>query len=227
MSMARFPLLILVFLFFTFKSFAQKSNEKFSPVITLRTNLFSFAESDAGIMLGIGYQWSRRFSATLDPTFIFFNPYQSIDDNGQPFGIKIRTDIRLYFDKFILGLQRIFIAPELHFKHITTKKWATFGINCIGQSCSYYMYDIYKEVKNEIGAALKMGIITQLDKKKRWILEFYGGLGFKVNYFKDKDVPLGGLFMPEPSHTDIFFGFPENVAVPIFPGSIKISYCIR
>jgi Protein of unknown function (DUF3575) len=224
--MVRSPVLLLFFLCFTFQSFAQKNNKEFSPSITLRTNLFSILEADAGIMPGIRYQWSKQFAAVLDPTFIFFNPYRNVDNNsGQPFGIKIRSDVRYYFDKYKPGHNRFFIAPELHFKHITTKKSATFGINCIGQQCSYYMNAIYKEIKNEIGAALKMGAESYIDKKNLWSFEIYCGLGFKYNHYKEKDIPVGGMFISQPDHGNIFESGED--AIPILPGSIKISYRIR
>jgi hypothetical protein len=199
---------------------AQINNKNFSPSLTLRTNLFSVLEIDGGIMLGARYQWSKQFAAVLDPTLIFFNPYF---DEERPFGIKIRADVRYYLDKYEPQHTRFFIAPEFHFKQTTTKKWATFGINCIGQQCSYYMNTVYKEIKNEIGGSLKMGAEVPLNRRNRWSFEVYGGLGFKVDHYKERDIPIGGIFMPEPTH-DRVFGFGEDKPVPILPCSIKISY---
>jgi hypothetical protein len=221
-------LLILFFLLgFSFACTAQKNNGEFSSSLTLRTNPFSILEVDGGVMLGIRYQWSRQFAAVLDPTFIFFDPYHNTNsnDNGRPIGIKIRSDVRYYFDKYTSGRNRFFIAPELHYKYVTEKRWANFGINCIGQQCNYYMNAMYREIKNEKGASLKMGAEVYLDKKNLWSFEVYGGLGFKINHFKQKDIPLGAMFISLPNHDNVF-GFREGVAIPILPGSIKVSYRI-
>ena len=226
--MRRCTILVLIFLVgFIFVCYAQKNNEPFPPSLSLRTNIFSAVEVDAGVMLGVKYQWHKQFAAVLDPTFIFFNPYRNTNtnDNGSPLGIKIRSDVRYYLDKYRQGHDRFFIAPELHLKYITTKKWTEFGINCIGQQCNYYMYARYREIKNEAGASLKIGTEVYLDRKNLWSLEIYGGLGFKVYHFRQKDIPVGGMFLSDPNQDNIF-GTREGTGVPILPGSFKISYRI-
>jgi hypothetical protein len=225
--MLRYIILILFFVISVSSiCSAQISNKNFSPSLTLRTNLFSVLEIDGGIMLGACYQWSKRFAVVLDPTFIFFDLYQNNNSNTkeQPFGIKIRADVRYYFDKYVPGRNHFFIAPELHLKCITTRKWTNFGINCIGQQCNYYMNAEYHEIKNEAGAVLKVGAEVPLDKKNSWSFEVYFGLGFKYNHFKEKDIPVGGMFISPPDHNNLF-EFGED-AIPILPASIKISYRI-
>ena len=167
--MIRMPALtLMLFLFFCKNGDAQKNVAKFDRFVSLRTNLLSIAEMDAGIMLGVGYQWNKRFSASLDPSIIFFNPYKNLnEDYYHPSGIKIRLDVRYHFND-------LFIAPELHFKKVTTRKLTTFGINCIGRNCDFYKIDVYREVKTEAGASVKFGINLPLDNKNRWSFEFYG-----------------------------------------------------
>ena len=226
--MIRYPVMTLIFAFgFATLCSSQKKDEYFSPSLALRTNPFSVLEVDGGIMLGVRYQWSQRFAAVIDPTFIFFNFYQNTNSNvnGQPIGIKIRSDIRYYLNRYVPGRNRFFIAPELHLKYITTKKWDNFGINCIGQQCDYYMNAMYKEIKKETGAALKMGAEVRLDKKDLWSFEIYGGLGFKIYHLKQKDIPVGGVFTFPPENNNVF-EFQEGTAIPVLPASIKIAYKI-
>ena len=212
---------LLLFFLFCKNGVAQKNDNGFQRFISLRTNLLSFAEPNAGVMIGARYQWSKNFSTTLDPTLIFFNPYINLNGNRfHPFGIKIRWDMRYHFKK-------LFFAPELHFKKVTTRKWNTFGINCIGQNCDFYQRDIYRDQKTEIGASLKMGVDLPLDDKDRFSLEIYGGLGFKVYYYKTKSIPLGGSFFPtEPTDRNIL-GITEGNAVPMLPASFKLCYKLR
>lgn len=220
--MIRLSVLSLSLLFlFCKNAIAQKNDKGFQRFISLRTNIFSFAELEAGIMIGARYQWSKRFSTTLDPTLIFFNPYNELNnDNFHPFGIKIRSDLRYHFDQF-------FIAPELHFKKVTTRKWATFGINCVTQTCDFFRRDIYRELKTEIGASLKLGYDLPLDNKDRLSLEIYGGLGFKVNYYKTRSIPPGSSFFPDEPFRSNFLGITEGNAVPIIPALFKLSYRLR
>ena len=227
--MIRYLVLILVFAIgINSICYSQKNNEEYSYSISLRTNLFSVLEVDGGIMLGLRYQWSKRFAAVLDPTFIFFNLYDNTNStsNGQPIGIKIRSDLRYYLDKNTSRRNRYFIAPEFHYKYVSTKRWANFGINCIGQQCDYYMNAKYQQIKNETGGTLKLGAEIPLSDKDKWAIEVYGGLGFKFKNFKQKDIPAGGIFLASPASDDVF-GFEEGTAIPVFPASIKISYRIR
>ena len=207
---------------------AQTNIEKFIPSFSLRTNLLSFAEIDGGIMLGARYQWAKKISVTIDPTLIFFSPYRSQNSADlKTSGIKIRADIRYHFEKFLLNLPGVFIAPEFHFKKAGIGKTTTFGINCVGQTCNYYMEAEYKEIKNEIGGSLKLGIDLPLDKKERFSFEIYGGLGVKVNHYTYKSIPAGGSFLSgENIHQD-FFNIADGKAIPILPASIKLCYQIR
>jgi hypothetical protein len=162
----------------------------------------------------------------LDPGFIFFSSYGNTNSSyGQPSGKKIRADVRYYFDKYTPGRNRFFIASELHFKYVTTKKWSDFGINCIGQQCNYYMNATYRQIKNETGVAIKIGKEVYLDKRNNWSSELYIGLGFKVIHYKEKDIPVGAMFISQPNHNN-GFGFREGTAIPYLPASIKISYRI-
>src|SRR4030095_8281759 len=130
----------LIFFLSSKFSFSQQKELPNERSIYIRTNPLSFLEIDAGIMVGVRYQWNKNFSATLDPTFIFFSPYYGADSyNSQPLGIKIRADVRYHFNKVSSNQRRLFIAPEFHYKYRTVDRTTTFGINCINQNCAYYM----------------------------------------------------------------------------------------
>jgi hypothetical protein len=194
--------------------FAQENKPVYKPRFSIRTNPFSFAEIDAGPMIGLGYQWSKKFSATFDPTFVFYNPYSE----ESVLGIKIRTDFRFHFR----DRMRTFLAPEAHFKYARSKPTATFGINCLGGNCAYFMEAQYVEQKTEIGGSVKVGWILPLDQQERWNFEFYIGLGVKFRYFDEKSIPTGGSFVTPP-HSNRFI-IEEGDAIPMMPAFMKISY---
>jgi hypothetical protein len=209
---------------FTFSQQKELQNER---GIYIRTNPLSFLEIDAGAMVGVRYQWNKKFSATLDPTFIFFSPYYGADSyNSQPLGIKIRADVRYHFNKPGSNGGRPFIAPEFHYKYRSVDRTTTFGINCINQNCAYYMEDTYREIKTEVGGSLKMGVDVPIDKQERLSLELYGGLGLKIFKYNEESIPPGGSFISEPSHQD-FFGTSEGMATPLVFGFLKMSYRLR
>jgi len=209
----------------------EKDNFYSGPAITLRTNPFSVLEKEAGIMLGINYRWDKRWSATIDPTFVFYTITASM--NGlpadRPLGIRVKTDVRYHIKNFIGGFENVFISPEGVFSYINTKKTAEFGINCTGPNCAYYMIDEYNEIKKEIGGAIKMGLIGPIKKKnENWKLELYLGIGVSFFDIVEEGIPTGGSFITLPTYTDNTGGvIREDEANIMIPFGLKISFRIK
>jgi hypothetical protein len=217
-------LFFLIAVLYATTCFSQKRSLPAEQGFYLRTNPLSFLEIDGGMMIGARYQWHKNFSATLDPTFIFFNPYhEPMNDASNPLGIKIRADVRYHFKKSSPRTIAYFVAPEFHYKYRTKDRHATFGFNCVRGNCAYFMEAIYTEVKTEVGGSLKTGFDVAMSNNERLALEVYGGLGLKIFRYKEVSVPPGGSFFSEPSHQD-FFGTSEGAATPILFGSLKLSY---
>jgi Protein of unknown function (DUF3575) len=205
-----------------------KLKETTSHDITLRFNPLSFLETDANVMLGIGYQLHRRVAITIDPGYIFYRPFDDPQNRSSSVsGIKIRSDVRLFFAKSRKrGRYIFFVGPEFHYKYVSANRWGDFGINCLGGMCAYNQRAQYKEVKKEIGGAAKMG--TQLRVfNDRWKIEFYWGIGFKFKRFEETNLPVGGSFLFEPDHGNIFENTDENAAYPIIPGGVKIIFLLK
>jgi len=206
-----------------------QEKQKFTSIsrsVIIRTNPGSFLEHEAGIMLGIGYRWSPRFSATFDPMLIFYKPYPDFITQTQEAatGIKIKTDIRYHMNRF-MGFRNVYIAPDFHYKNVVTKRWETFGMNCIQGQCDYYMNARYRQVLNELGAGIKGGIEV-FSNNDRWYIEVYGGLGLKFSYYKEKGIPAGGSFSGTPER-EAFFGMSrQGVAYPNLPAGVKLGYRI-
>ena len=225
--LARTTCIVLLFLFSLLTELNAQVNLKKNglPAFTLRFNPLSFIERDGNVMLGAGYQWHPRWAVTFDPGYIFYRPY-ILGENNRPAslsGIKIRSDIRFFFDKSRSGGFTTFIAPEFHYKHTITKKWDDFGINCLGGQCDYYQRAQYKIIKKEVGGSLKLGTILPL-WSKQWSVEIYGGLGVKFKKFRDTGLPPGGTFVDEPRHDIFFTNTDENKPQPIAPGGVKVIF---
>lgn len=216
------------------------SGQKFSKIVnnaykefSLRTSLTSFFDYDAGIMLGINYRWAKHFSASLEPTFIFYNGFKTDgDETIYPAGIKIRSDIRYHFGKKRTRSMEGFLAPEFHYKHTTTKKEDLFGVNCQNGQCAYFQNAIYKELKNEIGFLFKTGIIaplTFISKDDRLFLEIHAGVGVKQLKFRETDLPTGGSFVNPPDRSLLGFGVTTDLNTysrPMLPAGLKLIFIL-
>lgn len=237
--MKRFFLVLTLLsdLFFSVIATAQNNN-KFDagthPELSLRTSLHSYFDYDAGIMLGINYHWTEKFSASLEPTWIFYNGFsEGKEEKIYPSGIKIRTDIRYHFPKRRKKGLDIFMAPELHLKFVRTRRLDDFGIDCQNGQCAFIQEAVYTEIKNEIGGIFKIGAIAPLTfiNKGRWFLEAYGGFGLKQQKFRETDLPAGGSFINPPNHSFIRWDITSNgrniIAVPLFPVGLKLVFGLK
>ncbi|MCY7310672.1 MAG: hypothetical protein LH619_07830, partial [Chitinophagaceae bacterium] len=181
------------------------------------------------IMLGVGYRWSNRFSAAIEPTWIFYNGF-TIENNGKtiPSGIKIRCDLKYHLSKKRRKRNPdFFIAPEFHYKYTKTQKEDLFGINCVSGQCAYFQDAVYTDVKNEIGGIIKLGLITRFPfvTNNRWLLEMYGGAGIKRLNFRETNLPVGGAFVNPPGRTP--FGQPSNgFGLPMIPVGFKLIFVL-
>ena len=235
--MKRFSLIVpALFLFFSVAIKAQNNN-KFDvgdyPELSLRTSLHSYFDFDAGIMLGINYRWTEKFSVSFEPTWIFYNGFSaSGGEKIYPSGIKIRTDIRYHFPKRRRRGLDFFIAPELHLKYVRTRKVDEFGIDCQNGQCAFIQEAVYTEIKNEIGGIFKMGTIAPLTfiNNGRWFLELYGGFGVKQQKFRETDLPTGGSFINPPDRNIIRWNLSNTlntVALPLFPVGLRLIFVLK
>jgi len=224
--------LLIVSLCMCLLSSAQQKMGNF-PVFTLRTNPFSFAEVDAGAMLGVGVQWNPRWAVNIDPMYIFYSPYYTGANNSSDNfvnrgdkirGIKLRGELRYYFRDYLYGKRGWFGAIEFHYKKVTARRWDDFGMNCVNGQCDFYQFAPYNEVKKEQGVAVKMGWLCRL-WNQRWAAEFYTGVGIKFKQTVAKNQPLGATFLSSPvDNAD--FTFDNGGPYPMFPCGIKLIYRI-
>ena len=218
-------------LFFSMTVSAQKSKQGYEssyPEFNLRTSLTSFFDYDAGIMLGINYRWNEHFSASFEPTWIFYNSF--ITEGASkiiPSGLKVRADFRYHFSKKTKRSLDFFVAPEFHYKHTKTKKEGLFGINCQNGQCAYFQTAVYTDIKKEIGGLLKLGLITPFPfvNNDHWLLELYVGLGIKRLDFRETNLPVGGSFVNLPNRTP--FGQPSSgFGLPMLPAGLKLIFVL-
>ena len=215
----------IFFLLIFYNCFSQFETDNFysGKAITLRTNPFSFFQSDAGIMIGVNYRWHQRWSATLDPKFIFYavqSPDNSMD-HRKPLGVRVKTDIRYH-------IKNVFIAPELVLGYTRSYTTAEFGVNCVGGNCAYYTIQEYTEIKKEIGGAIKIGMTGPIRKNnENWKLELYTGMGVSFFDFQEKGIPPGGSFVRPPTHGDGLGNLSEDEPNIMIPFGLIITYRIK
>ena len=77
------PGILILFISLTVSAQKNKQDSEVSyPELNLRTSLTSFLDEDAGIMLGVNYRWSKKFSASFEPTWIFFTVFTSTENEN-------------------------------------------------------------------------------------------------------------------------------------------------
>ena len=215
---------VITGLLFSLNVSSQKNKQNYQgsyPEFNLRTSLTSFIDLDAGMMLGVNYRWSDRFSASFEPTWIFYSLYTDRAIETTPSGFKIRSDLRYHLLKRNVRSPDFYIAPEFHYKHVRSEKEDLFGINCQNGQCAYFQNAVYTDIRNEIGGFLKIGLITPMPfvKNNRWLIEMYVGAGAKRLDFKETDLPLGGSFVDLPNRTP--FGRPSSgFGLPMLPAGL-------
>lgn len=230
------PVPVVLILFFANAVRAQTKQtgkSEYAP-FGLRTSLTSYVDFDAGVMLGVNYRWSENFSASFEPTWIFYNGF--ITDRTEkiiPSGFRIRSDVKYHFERRRKGSLQFFVAPEFHYKHVKTEREDQFGINCQGGQCAYFQDAIYTEVKNEIGGSVNAGFIAPLgflSKNDRFFLEVSSGIGAKQLKYRDTDLPVGGSFVFPPQRGFLTFGntSDRNTGIrPMLPIGIKFIFALR
>jgi hypothetical protein len=229
--MFRITLVIIFNLVKPFSVFSQSGDDFFTEkFFSLRTNPFSVFEKDGGLMLGANYRWNSRWSATIDPAFVFFTIHANLNGlpNDRPLGVRVKTDIRYHIPHFILGFTNVFIAPEATFARIRTRKTAVFGINCNGPNCDYYRQEVYTENKKETGAAIKLGLTRPIWKHRdNWKFELFIGMGVSFYDFRKKGIPTGGSFVNLPVYMDNLGNVREEGPNIMLPAGLKIVYLLK
>ncbi len=219
----------ILFLFLSISIFAQENKKatiNSKTGFNLRTSLTSLLDADGGIMLGLGYRWSQKFSASVEPSLIFFS---SLDNNvenvSNPSGFKLRADVKYHFPRRNERSVDFFIGPEFHYKSVSKKREEVFGINCQNGQCAYFQEADYTEVKKEIGGFVKAGILAKFPfvQSDNLLLEIFLGLGGKQYKFSEKDLPVGGSFV-NPPFRGIFGDSRNEFALPILPAGVKLIY---
>ena len=181
-------------------------------------------EYDAGIVVGGGIRWSDRFSASLEPAWVFYNSFSSDGGRDDVSGIKVRTDLKYYISKRKKGRTDWFIAPEFHFKNVRSFRTREFGINCIGNQCAFFQTATYKEIKTETGGLFKMGFTRAFSRSDpRFQFEIFTGLGVKDRQFREKDLPPGGILFDNVRAAGIFIDYYSPTAV-MLPGGLKLLF---
>lgn len=130
--------------------------------------------------------------------------------SGNPFGIKLRPELRYYFEgiKSKKYTRRIIYQPngmpllrknetrayavvDFLYKYTQVERLGTFTINNGGTTTGYNQKAIYKDVKQVIGFDIKMGSVASISKLNRWFIEFYGGMGYRSTKYSFKNLPAG------------------------------------
>jgi Protein of unknown function (DUF3575) len=230
MTMRKYSAILTIALIFCQCTSAQQAGKDF-PVWSLRTNPVSFFSPDGGIMIGANYRWSKKFSVSFDPTYVFYSLVLMEDDGKKinPKGINLQGDFRMHLPRNY-RMRETFFASRVHYRNIKADRFATFGIGCENGNCDYYQYDKYEEKQMEIGLSINAGTIRRLSQNGRWFIELSFGLGYKYVKFSESGVPVGATFitLPQPIITGLqpLVIDSDSFYYPMAPGAIRVIFVL-
>jgi hypothetical protein len=96
----------------------------------------------------------------------------------------------------------------------------------VNGQCYFFQRARYKEVKNETGGLIKLGVNFR-GFSSRMGFEMFAGLGAKYKQLTEKDLPAGGSFVNPPSTQSDITLIPREGWLFMLPGGVKICYRIR
>jgi hypothetical protein len=224
-------LILLCSLFFILSTVAaqpQKNN------IHLRTNLLSLLEpQNGGPTIGIEYFVTSHFTAGTDVGFIFYRIGETeqgsgIDKLGNPFGYKIKPELRYYLYKENKEKRvRLFFGIEGLFLKSTTRNYRELPIRDNTGNIVFNYLGGYDEVKNVTGGALKAGIQIPYFITKNMLLEVYAGIGLRNKIYSTKNVPVGADVRDRANRGTFDIGTDINGVYPSIPLGFKIIFKIK
>lgn len=145
---------------------------KFSPL--------SLIESLQSVQFALEHQLGGRISLQHEAGYIYKFDEVDIWGSSDPYlntrGVRLRNEIRYYFDPKPKKLEGGYFAGELLYNFLRFDKSTSVGRDCNGSwNCQYYEYMYYRAQKQVFALHLKVGY--QALMANRLVLDIYGGYG--------------------------------------------------
>lgn len=199
---------------FSFDSVYNSPVLKFSPL--------SLLDPLPSVQFALEYQVGRKTSIQHEAGYIINLLYSDpIYQDAE--GLRLRNEVRLYFQPKGNRLEGFYFAPELLFIYFEHKRQGILGFGCEDSfGCDYYQ-DIYFNAQQQVYALhSKIGFQSIY---KRLLVDLYTGLGYRYVRVRNRNLHLNLIDVEEE-----FFDFRKDEGdyhMPSLSLGFKIGYVLN
>ena len=166
-------------------SFAQRNRYPkegefpLKPGLIINTNFFSLFEPEAGPTLGLEYRFGLHWAVALDATALTYTMPEFYYHDERHTGYRLQPQVKYY------------LPGKRHSYQMYVSLMGVYkSVNYNTKTDGYYYYDAnnvgvyvdpvkYREHKEVFAGSANFGVQKILDKERHFMMEFYGGLGFR------------------------------------------------
>jgi len=227
------PLITTIFLATIHIGVAQDNNTKKYPKTSLvhstwvQFNPFTLIEPEVPITATVLYKTSSRIAVALDAGFFIGKQNYSNNKLKAYSGIRLKPELKYYLQANRKSPHGLYVSLQGLIKRTIEKKqeWLP-QLNSSGQFIFSQLAN-YQERKLVYGISIILGGEILLDKEQRWMLDLYGGLGFRNKQFKAINLPDGLTTNFNDDNSNRIFNLFKNGTYISIPLGLKVGYRIK
>lgn len=227
------PALISVLSFISQVIVAQDAKKILAPPSLVHSwwvqfNPLGFAEPEVAVAATVLYKQNKHVGFALDAgVFIARQDYNDIV--FYPYsGFRLKPAVKFYLDGDRKGPRGFYFSLQGLIKRTGRKKQEWLSLTNNGQPVFNQLVD-YKERKMVYGLSILFGGELVLGKQKRWMMDFYAGLGVKSKKFEAIGLPQG-FSINYDNRDDLVsrqFDLYQNGTYINMPLGFKIAYRVK
>jgi len=178
---------------------------------------FALADIDHMLLLTGEYRLKPNLALLADVGYIFASDYRSQIDKTS--GFNIRPALRFYHGQRNKG----YLQAQAFYKRVnyTITDWV--GKNCVNGVPAYEKLESFTYRKNVMGFHVVAGGVFPLSQSHKWLLDLYGGLGFRNKIHKLVNEPDGCYEL----NTGGFLNFETNGNTISVPMGVRITHVLK
>lgn len=208
----------LLLLAATITATAQKSKPLLVYKKAISLSPLAMLDIDHTVLLTGEYRFNKKLALVTDVGYIFASEY--ISETKSTWGFNIRPGLRLYHGKRNRG----YLQGQAFYKlaNYTLNDWV--GKDCVNGVPAYQQEMDFDFRKQVTGFNIIAGAVLPLSQSHQWLIDLYGGLGFRYKTQKMVNQPnscysLDGGW--------VFEFYNEEVTSISVPMGVRITYVLK
>ena len=190
------------------------------PVVYKQAISFSplaLADIDHTVMLTGEYRIKPNLALLADVGYVFASDYRSMIKKTA--GFNIRPAVRIYHGRRNKG----YLQAQAFYKMVdyTINDW--IGKDCVDGVPAYQKLEDFTYRKNVLGFNIIAGGLLPLSPSQKWLIDLYGGLGFRSKKHKVVNEPDGCYDL----NTGGFFNFDIDGTSVSVPLGVRITHVLK